>query len=160
MEALDVVGSWLTERTTVFYSGMTHRSGMVNWQVIRRRLDGEPTTTEALAEIAAASGDCREGLLARNEHRVAEAIRAEWAARKRLAPEVCPPELDGLLRMAEEGGADAVKACGAGGGGSILIWHAPGARDAIVSRLEVAAAEGRLLATGAALAGVRLLGDS
>jgi D-glycero-alpha-D-manno-heptose-7-phosphate kinase len=160
LENLDVSRDWLADRTTVFFSGISHRSGMVNWQVIRRRLDGDRTTTGALAEIASAAQGCREGLLAGNEDLVREAMLREWAARRRLAPEVCPPELDRLVRTADEHGAAAVKACGAGGGGSLLIWHPPDARENIVSSLERASESGRMLAAGAATQGARLLGDA
>jgi D-glycero-alpha-D-manno-heptose-7-phosphate kinase len=159
LESLDVPGEWLAHRTTVFFSGITHHSGMVNWQVIRRRLDGDPATTDALAEIASAARSCRRGLMTTDADLVGEAIRSEWAARRRLAPDVCPPELDRLARTAEENGATAVKACGAGGGGSLLVWHPPGARESIVSSLEGASEGGRMLAAGAVRQGVRLLGD-
>ncbi|MFV2074149.1 MAG: hypothetical protein ACC742_16085, partial [Thermoanaerobaculales bacterium] len=80
----------------------------------------------------------------------------EWAARKRLAPEVCPPELEELDRVARNAGALAVKACGAGGGGSLLVWHTPAAREKIASALTSAAARGRLLANGVAAEGIVL----
>ena len=41
VERLAVDPDWLGERMTVFFTGITHHSGMVNWQVIRRRLEGD-----------------------------------------------------------------------------------------------------------------------
>jgi D-glycero-alpha-D-manno-heptose-7-phosphate kinase len=159
IEMMDVSPSWLAERATVFYSGITHRSGMVNWQVIRRRLDREARTTRAFSEIATAAQRCRRALLAGDEAGVATAIRSEWAARRRLAPEVCPPELEDLVEIALGSGATAVKACGAGGGGSLLVWHPVGARTAVVAALDAAAHGGYVLAAGAAGQGCRLLRD-
>jgi len=155
IEPLDVRPEWLGERATVFFSGIRHRSGMVNWQVIRRRLDGHAATVEAFDEIAAAARDCRAGLLAHDEEAVASAVRREWKARRRLAPDVSPLELDELAGIATAHGASAVKGCGAGGGGSIFVWHPPEARSAIVAALEQAAGGGRILATGTAVGGVR-----
>jgi D-glycero-alpha-D-manno-heptose-7-phosphate kinase len=156
IETLDVRPGWLGERAIVFFSGIRHRSGMVNWQVIRRRLDGHGETVEAFDEIAAAARDCRTGLLAHDDDAVASAIRREWKARRRLAPDVSPLELDELAGIAIAHGASAVKGCGAGGGGSIFVWHPPEARSAIVAGLEKAAEGGRVLATGVAGRGVRL----
>lgn len=156
LEELRVDPEWLAERATVFFSGIRHHSGMVNWSVIRRRLDGDRGTREALSEIAEAAGVCRVGLLDGDETAVAEAIRGDWKARRRLGSGVCTPELDVLVHIAREQGATAVKACGAGGGGSLLIWHPPGLRDGIVAALDEASNDGYLLCTGAASAGCRV----
>jgi D-glycero-alpha-D-manno-heptose-7-phosphate kinase len=156
IEALDVDPQWVSGRLTVFFTGIVHHSGMVNWQVIRRRMEGHPTTTAALEEIAVAARSCRAALLARDAAGVAEAVAGDWAARRRLAPEVSPPELERLTAVALGAGSDAVKACGAGGGGSLLLWHAPGARGSIVDALLEAAPEGRPLPCGAAVPGCRV----
>jgi D-glycero-alpha-D-manno-heptose-7-phosphate kinase len=157
VERLDVAPEWLSERMTVFFSGIRHRSGMVNWQVIRRRLDGDAATTSAFNEIAAAARECRSGLIAHDEEAVAAAVQREWKARRRLAPDVSTVELGELIGVALEHGATAVKGCGAGGGGSIVVWHPVNARDAIVAGLEKASNRGRVLATRAATEGVRLI---
>ncbi len=154
VERLGVDPVWVGERLTVLFSGITHASGMVNWQVIRRRLDGELETVIALEEIAAAAVRCRWALLAGDEAAVGEAIAAEWSARRRLAPEVCPPELAHLADEALTAGAAAVKACGAGGGGSLLLWHPPEQRGAIEAALLAAAPGARVLARGLANEGV------
>lgn len=157
VEQLDVPLDWFSARATVFFSGIRHRSGMVNWQVIRRRLDGDQRTREAFEAIAAAAATCRGGLLAGDEAVVAEAIDQEWKARRCLAPEVSTPEIDDLVLAARENGATAAKACGAGGGGSVLVWHPPEARDAIIAGLDGAHDSGRVLALGAAARGCRIL---
>jgi len=160
VEGLDVSPAWLSERMTVFFSGIRHRSGMVNWQVVRRRLDGDAATTRAFDDIAAAARECRAGLLSQDEEAVAAAIRREWKARRLLAPDVSTVELDELTGLARDNGATAVKGCGAGGGGSIVVWHPVGVRPAIVSGLEYASTGGRVLATCAAAEGVRLIPES
>lgn len=160
LETLEIKPGWLKERVTVFFSGIRHRSGMVNWQVVRRRLDGHAATIEAFNEITSAAGDCRAGLVTHDDRAIASAIRREWKARRRLAPDVSTVELDELIGAASDGGATAVKACGAGGGGSILVWHPPDARSSVVSALEKASRGGRVLASGAAVGGVRLIPGS
>jgi D-glycero-alpha-D-manno-heptose-7-phosphate kinase len=157
VEKLDVELNWVGQRLTVFDTGITHHSGMVNWQVIRRRLDGDDETTEALESIAEAARSCRAELTAGNEGGVGKAIAAEWKARKRLAPEVCPPELETIIAAGLSVGASAIKACGAGGGGSVLVWHPPDARSAISSALSTAAPDGRVVSTDIARIGCRVL---
>lgn len=148
VERLSVPEDWLGARCSVFFTGLTHSSGMVNWQVFRRRLEGDERTAAALTRISQAAGRCREALLARDAAGVAEAINAEWKARRRLAPEVCPADLDRMIDAAIEAGASAVKACGAGGGGSLLIWHEPEHRETVIAALGAAAPAGKVLARG------------
>jgi D-glycero-alpha-D-manno-heptose-7-phosphate kinase len=157
VEKLEVEPEWVGERLTVFDTGISHHSGMVNWQVIRRRLDRNSDTTEALESIAEAARQCRAGLVSGDESGVGEAIAAEWSARRRLAPEVCPPELETLIDAGLAAGANAIKACGAGGGGSVLAWHPPEARDAVSSALDTAAPDGRVVATDVEKIGCRVL---
>jgi D-glycero-alpha-D-manno-heptose-7-phosphate kinase len=157
VESLEVDGDWLEGRTSVFFTGIRHRSGMVNWQVLRRRLDGDRRTVDAFAEISSAAGDCRAGLLAGDDDAVADALRREWGARRRLAPEVCPPELGALVATALETGASAAKACGAGGGGSLLLWHPVGAADELARKLESVSDGGRVIASGVFELGCRVL---
>jgi D-glycero-alpha-D-manno-heptose-7-phosphate kinase len=160
VEAIDVEPDWIASRVTVFFTGIRHHSGMVNWEVVRRRLDADPATIAACDEIATAARLCRDGLTAADEDSVAVAIRRDWAARRMLAAEVSPPEVDELIDAATAAGAAAVKACGAGGGGSLLLWHPPEHRASIVRRLERSCDQGRVLAAGVAPAGCRTISGS
>jgi D-glycero-alpha-D-manno-heptose-7-phosphate kinase len=150
VETLAVDEDWMGARFSVFFTNITHHSGMVNWQVIKRRIEGDDTTRASLGAIADAAQRCRQALLAGDETEVAAALAAEWSARRRLAPEVCPPELQALEAVALEAGVTAVKACGAGGGGSLLLWHPPGHRDRIAEAMKTAVPGGWLLTPGVA----------
>jgi D-glycero-alpha-D-manno-heptose-7-phosphate kinase len=61
----------------------------------------------------------------------------EWEARKRLAPGVTTPEIDRIADIARDTGS-AAKVCGAGGGGVVAIWAAPGRREATEAALKSA----------------------
>lgn len=150
LERLHIDHRWLESRATVFFTGITHHSGMVNWQVIRRRLEGDRTTTQALQTIADAATLCRTALLSTDCDAIGGAIRQEWAARRHLAPEICPPELAHLESEAMAAGALAFKACGAGGGGSVLIWHEPDAAIPVAEAMLSAAPTGMLFPRGVA----------
>ena len=56
---------------------------------------------------------------------IPECFRREFSARIRLAPEFSSPEIEKLAELSLQNGADAVKICGAGGGGCVLVWCAP-----------------------------------
>jgi D-glycero-alpha-D-manno-heptose-7-phosphate kinase len=157
VERLTIEPEWVGERLTIFDTGITHHSGMVNWQVIRRRLDGDRGTSDALESIADAARRCRAELISGNENGVGRAMADEWDARRRLAPEVCPPELGAIIDAGLGAGATAIKAGGAGGGGSVLVWHPPAARRAIATALATAAPNGQVVATEIVKVGCRVL---
>jgi D-glycero-alpha-D-manno-heptose-7-phosphate kinase len=157
VEPLPVQPRWVGDRLTIFDTGISHHSGMVNWQVIRRRLDLDRNTTDALGAIADAARYCRKQLIARDERGVGEAIAAEWEARKRLAPEVCPPDLESVVDAGIAAGAAAIKACGAGGGGSVLVWHPRKSREVISEALQSASITGRVVAADVEKVGCRVV---
>ncbi|RLE21985.1 MAG: hypothetical protein DRJ65_14845 [Acidobacteria bacterium] len=157
LERLCTDHRWLESRVTVFFTGITHHSGMVNWQIIRRRLEGDRKTTQALQLIADAANLCRTALLSADCDALGNALRQEWAARRRLAPEICPPELAHLEAEAMEAGALAFKACGAGGGGSVLILHEPAMADPIAEALMSTAPAGELFPRGVAVDGCNVI---
>jgi len=153
VEPLVVDPEWLGSRFSVFFTAMSHHSGMVNWQVVRRRMEGDASTRDALEAIADSARRCRRGMLAQDEDEVGAALSAEWLARRKLAPEVCPVELEMLESAALNAGARAFKACGAGGGGSVLLWHPAGHRDRIAEALAVAMPGGAMQPVGVSSTG-------
>lgn len=126
---------------TLVFTGRSHFSGGTNWQVIRRRLDGEPRTVELfgrIAEIAAGlSGALESGDLAQTGGLVGE----EWECRRQLADGVSTPEIERLLEAARRAGAWGGKAGGAGGGGCVVVLHPPEARAAVRRAAEEAGGE-------------------
>ncbi len=130
---VDVAAEWVNERLAVVDTGIAHHSGMVNWEVYRRRIDGDEVVTACLDEIAAAGRDCRAALAAHDGVGVAAAMRRDWEARRRLAPGVTTPDVDAVIGAGLRAGALAGKACGAGGGGCVAFWTAPGAADGVAA---------------------------
>ncbi|MBZ5589885.1 MAG: hypothetical protein LAO05_15120 [Acidobacteriia bacterium] len=142
IERLAVDPAWIEQRLLVLFSGVTHASGMVNWEVYRARLDGDARSARALDAVAAAAAACRRALLAGDQYAVGRAVAAEWEARRTLAPSVTNPRLDAILSAGVEAGALAGKACGAGGGGSVLFWTPSELRPAVASAALGAAPSG------------------
>jgi D-glycero-alpha-D-manno-heptose-7-phosphate kinase len=133
---LDVDLPALAASLVVVYSGQSHFSAGNNWQVVRRRLEGEPEITGLFEGIAAVAAELAPALEAGELSRVGELMSREWSYRRRLAAGISTPVLEDLLQAAASQGAWGGKACGAGGGGCLAILGPPEQRSAIVATLE------------------------
>ncbi|MBV8201248.1 MAG: hypothetical protein JOZ15_11550 [Acidobacteria bacterium] len=122
----------------VVFTGQSHFSAGQNWQVVRRRLDGEPEAGSLLAGIAEVAAGAASALAAGDLPRVGAAMSEEWRLRRRLAAGISTPAIERLLELAAAGGAWGGKACGAGGGGCIALLCPPHRRDEIAARLNEA----------------------
>jgi D-glycero-alpha-D-manno-heptose-7-phosphate kinase len=115
-------------------SGVSHFSGLNNWEVFKGQIDGKENVRACLAEIVAAAKAVREALVARRYEDAGGFMSAEMQARVRLAPGVSSPEIDRIARAAaSEGGA--AKVCGAGGGGMVSVWATPDRRPKVEEAL-------------------------
>lgn len=126
----------LGDSLVVVYSGASHFSAGNNWQVVRRRLDGEAEVTELFRGIAGAAADLAPALEAGDFPRVGELMSREWSFRRRLAEGISTPLLEDLIERALALGAWGGKACGAGGGGCLAFLCPPERKGAIAEGLE------------------------
>ena len=133
----------LEARMVLVYTGQSRDSGVNNWEVTKRRIDGDATLASLFDDIRDVAHGMRQALEANRWHEVARCLATEWDLRKRLAPGVTTEALDTLIRKGLGAGAEAAKVCGAGGGGCVLFLAPPDAREAV--RRTLAAAGGRLL---------------
>jgi D-glycero-alpha-D-manno-heptose-7-phosphate kinase len=134
LRAVDLEG--LGERLLVVYTGQSHFSAGNNWQVVRRRLDGEAEMVELFAGIAEAAAQVESALLAGDFPAVGRAMGREWSFRRQLAEGVSTPVIEDLLSRGQAAGAWGGKACGAGGGGCVALLLPPEARSALSGELE------------------------
>lgn len=125
----------------VVYSGQSHFSAGNNWQVVRRRLEGEAEITELFEGIAETAAELAPALEAGDLPKVGELMSREWSYRRRLAEGISTPVLEDLLRAAAEQGAWGGKACGAGGGGCLAVLCPPERKSAIAAAMESAGGE-------------------
>jgi D-glycero-alpha-D-manno-heptose-7-phosphate kinase len=133
---LEIDPEALAASLLVVYTGQSHFSAGQNWQVVRRRLDGEPEVTALLTGIAEIAGGAAAALAAGDLERLGAAMGEEWRLRRRLAAGISTPAIERLLDLAAAGGAWGGKACGAGGGGCIAVLCAADRRAALAARLE------------------------
>jgi len=138
---LDVSGRELGARIVVAYTGATRNSGINNWDVMKRRIDGDPEVTAAFDGIRDAAVGMRHALSTQDWDATARHLQAEWRHRVRLAPGVTTPAITALLETAREAGATAGKVCGAGGGGCLFCLVPPDRKAAVAHALAAAGAQ-------------------
>ena len=137
---LEVDPHELGRRLILVYTGQSRDSGINNWEVTKRHLDADPVVTALFAEIRDVAVGMRGALLAGDWADVGRHLDLEWTLRKRLWPGVTTPRIDELAARARAAGARAVKACGAGGGGCVLMFADPDAVDAVTRAVRAAGA--------------------
>ncbi|MEP6471486.1 MAG: hypothetical protein ABJC28_05685 [Acidobacteriota bacterium] len=120
-ERLDVQPSDWEEHLTLFDTGAAHSSGMNNWEVFRRRLEGDAAVAASLDRIAAAAREMASAAHRNDFPAMGRALAEEWAARRELAPVVSSPAIEAAIAAARDAGAWGGKACGAGGGGCVVF---------------------------------------
>jgi D-glycero-alpha-D-manno-heptose-7-phosphate kinase len=133
--ALDVDPHELEQRIVLAYTGAPRNSGTNNWEITKRHIDGDPHIFDCFERIRDTAVGMRTALQRGAWEDVGGYIATEWDNRKRLAPGVTTPAIDGLIDRAMAAGATAAKVCGAGGGGCLFCYGPPAARPAIQAAL-------------------------
>jgi D-glycero-alpha-D-manno-heptose-7-phosphate kinase len=139
-EKLDVNTEELERRIAICYTGEPRLSGINNWEVYKRHIDGDPEMFELFDGIRDSARNMREALVADDWDKVARVMKQAYPNRKRLAPTITTPQMDMLVEKALANGAEAAKVCGAGGGGCIAFLCSAGRRAEVEAAL--AAEEG------------------
>jgi D-glycero-alpha-D-manno-heptose-7-phosphate kinase len=127
-EALDVNIDELERRIAICYTGEPRLSGINNWEIFKKHIDGDKQMFQLFEGIRDSARRTREALLADDWERLAASMQQEYPNRKRLAPTITTPQMDLLVEKALANGAVGAKVCGAGGGGCIAFLCAPGKR--------------------------------
>jgi D-glycero-alpha-D-manno-heptose-7-phosphate kinase len=139
-EPLPVEPAALESRLLLAYTGEPRRSGVNNWKVIKKYLDGDRRLRGNLATIAALARIMREALLRGAWKQFGRLLDQEWRTRRRNLPTISTPFIDRLIRIGKRHGAEAAKVCGAGGGGCVVFFTAPHRRAAVALALADAGA--------------------
>jgi D-glycero-alpha-D-manno-heptose-7-phosphate kinase len=154
VDRLSVDLAALRRRTILVDTGVSRNSGISNWDIFKRHLDGDVSVRGALQETSDAAHEMRKALERSDWEGAGRALEREWRARLRLSPAVTSARIEAILAAAREAGAVAGKVCGAGGGGCLLLWAEPEAHEAIGVRLQ--AQDAAILPFEYASEGVRL----
>jgi D-glycero-alpha-D-manno-heptose-7-phosphate kinase len=143
---LNIATGELQSRLALAYTNASRNSGINNWEVTKRHIDGDKAVQERFARISDIAQAMRSALERKDWGEVGRQIAAEWENRKQLAPGVTTPEIDAMLDAARQAGAVAGKVCGAGGGGCLFCFGPPETIPAV--RQALAGAGARLLDFG------------
>ena len=119
----------IDRRFVICYTGKPRMSGINNWEVFKRHINGEAEVFEIFERIRDAAEQMRDALLANDWDAVREIMRAAYPNRKRLAPNITTPHMDAMVEKALANGAEAAKVCGAGGGGCIAFLCTEGRKQ-------------------------------
>ncbi|HUF49134.1 MAG TPA: hypothetical protein VMM93_15055 [Vicinamibacterales bacterium] len=138
--ALSVSAVELGRRLVLAYTGASRNSGINNWDIMVRRINGDGAVVEAFDGICDAATGVRRALERADWRAVATHVGREWDHRKRLAPGVTTPAIEAVLGRAWEAGALAGKVCGAGGGGCVVCLVEPDRRTAVADAITAAGA--------------------
>jgi D-glycero-alpha-D-manno-heptose-7-phosphate kinase len=123
----------------ICYTGEPRLSGINNWEIFKRHIDGDAELFEIFERIRDAAEQMRDALLEGDWIAVGEIMRRAYPNRKRLAPNITTPQMDTLVGTAFANGAEAAKVCGAGGGGCIAFLCAEGRKPDVERALAAAA---------------------
>ena len=125
----------LTRNFVLCYTGKPRNSGINNWEITKKAVDGNRAVIGNLKSIRACAIEMEQALSRGQIESIARVFAREWKARKKLAPNISTPQMDQLFRSAMRKGAMAGKVCGAGGGGCIAFIVPPAKKQSIIEEL-------------------------
>ena len=140
-EHLTIDEGEIERRFVICYTGEPRHSGINNWEMFKRHIEGDKGVFTSFDRIRDAAISMRAALLANDWKSVAETMRIAYPNRKRLAPGITTPHMDDLVEQALANGAEAAKVCGAGGGGCIAFLCAEGRKPEVERALTEAGGE-------------------
>lgn len=132
-EIIDVNLQGLKERMFLVYTGKPHHSGLNNWSVIKKAVERDENTLTHLKALKRIAEHVYRECSQQNWDALTELFKQEYEHRVALAPEFSSKEIERLNEMCLRNGAEAVKICGAGGGGCVMVWSKPEQRPQLMS---------------------------
>lgn len=127
--AVRVAPEELDRRFVLVYTGAPRKSGINNWEVFKRHIDGDKKIFHNFERIGEIARAMHHALSMADWKQVAKLLREEWKLRKTNAPRISTPMIEKLVAVALRQGALAAKVCGAGGGGCVVFLTEPENRD-------------------------------
>ncbi len=137
-EVLPVEHTPLADKFMLVYTGKTHHSGMNNFEVMKDSVAKDERTLQALKDLKVIALETEKLVREGRWEGLGSLFRREFEARVRLAPEFSSPEIEKLAEVSLQSGAEAVKICGAGGGGCVLVWCPPENKERVASACQKA----------------------
>lgn len=137
-QILSVEGTPFEEQFLLVHTGKAHHSGLNNFEVLSRAVQKDKVTLKALHDLKIIADEMADTCRAGRWETLPDLFRREFEARVRLAPAFSSPEIEKLAEVSLKAGALAVKICGAGGGGCVMVWCPPGGRQGVAQACQKA----------------------
>lgn len=129
---MDKAFEFIKSRLTIIDSEIKHHSGMNNWEILKKFIDQDQKVSEALHEISKITHDLKKALEEEDIEKIKMCFDRELAARKNVSDSYINKDLSVFLdKLRVHKKVKALKVCGAGGGGCVLLLHEPEDRDEI-----------------------------
>jgi D-glycero-alpha-D-manno-heptose-7-phosphate kinase len=148
----------LDRRFVLAYTGAPRQSGINNWDVFKRHIDGDRHIFRNFERIGQIARAMRTAVASSDWTEAGRLLRDEWKLRRTNAPAIATPFIDQLIAISRKNGALGAKVCGAGGGGCVLFMIEPEARQRVEQKL--AAVGAQILPFAVAREGVSVKGLS
>lgn len=129
---IDIKGTPLESHFLLVYTGKSHHSGLNNFEVLKSCVEGDKKVLSALGKIKSISEQMKSEIVNKNWNALPHLFQKEFEARIELTPAFSSPEIEKLAKICVSAGALAVKICGAGGGGCVLVWVPPDKREGVI----------------------------
>lgn len=126
----------LEKSLLLVYTGKSRLSGDIISTVMGAYRRNEESMIEPLTNLADAGHEMREAFLAEALDRVGEVLDFNWENQKRLYEDMTTPKIDALFSVARDAGLLGGKACGAGGGGCIVLLCEPDCEHLVRQNVE------------------------
>ena len=103
------------------FHGAPRKSGINNWEVFKAHINGDKRVFRNFERIVEIARAMHQALASAKWDEVGHLLREEWKLRRTNAPGITTPLIDKLISVAARQGGRAAKACGAGGGGCVIV---------------------------------------
>jgi D-glycero-alpha-D-manno-heptose-7-phosphate kinase len=140
---IDVDLEDLNSRLVLAYTGAPRQSGINNWEVFKAHINGDKKVFSNLENISRIAQQMEAAVRQHEWDEVAQLLREEWKQRKTNAPGITTPFMEKMIAATMKQGARAAKVCGAGGGGCVIFFVEPQAKQRVSSA--ITATGGRVL---------------
>ena len=125
----------LREGMLLFFTGIQRESFDILSQQEEETRAGKASVIDGLHEIKRLGLDIRDALEAGDLDRFGALLHEHWETKKKRSAKMSSPEIDRWYDEARTAGALGGKLMGAGGGGFLMFYTPPGARDAVRERM-------------------------
>lgn len=123
------------DRFLLVHTGRSHHSGMNNFEVLQNAVAKKSETLKALIAIKQVAEEMAVKVRVGQWDELTDLFLREYEARVMLASAVLSPEISKLKEISMNAGANAIKICGAGGGGCVMVWCPIGKKISIAKTI-------------------------